>query len=149
MKPRGLIVAAVILAALSGILYWSNHRKPAEEDEKPKTDTPPKILSLKEEDITDIAIRKKGQPPVVLAKRNGAWKITAPKELDTDSASVNGVISTLSSLSSERLVEEKATDLAQYGLADPPLEVDFTASSKAQKLLLGETTVNGSANYVA
>ena len=151
MKPRGLLVAAVILAALSGALYWSNHHKPSEKADNPKekVDAPPKILSLGEADISDIVIRKKGQPPVVLAMQSGAWKITAPQALDTDAASVNGVTSTLSSLSSERLVDDKATDLAQYGLADPPLEVDFTVKGKTQKLLLGDATINGSANYVS
>jgi len=149
MKLRGLLVAAVILAALSGVLYWSNHRKPTEDTAKAATDTPPKILSLKEEDITGVVIQKKGQPTVVLAKDGSAWRITAPKALQTDSASVSGVLSTLSSLSSERLVDDKASDLAQYGLTDPALEVEVTAKGKTQKLLLGETTVNGSANYVA
>jgi hypothetical protein len=31
MKMNNLLIAAIVLAALSGVLYWSNHRKPAEE----------------------------------------------------------------------------------------------------------------------
>ena len=92
MKFRGLLVAAVILAALSGVLYWSNHRKPSEDTAKTAADTPPKILSLTEADITGIVIHKKGQPDVVLAKNGGTWRITAPKALEADSASVSGVV---------------------------------------------------------
>jgi uncharacterized protein DUF4340 len=149
MKSRGLIVAALILAALSGALYWSNHRKPSEAAAKPDPDAPPKILSFSEGDITTVVIRKKGQPAVVLAKQGGAWKLTAPKALDTDAASVTGVVSTLSSLSSDRLVDDKTTDLKQYGLADPALEVEFTAKGRTEKLLVGDLTINGSANYAA
>src|SRR5262249_29821140 len=84
----------------------------------------------------------------VLAKANGAWELTAPKALATDATSVSGVVSTLASLSGEQLIAEKATDLAQYGLSDPQLTVEFTAGGKAQKLLLGDATPNGNANYV-
>jgi hypothetical protein len=149
MKTRGLIVSAVILAALSGVLYWSNHRKPTEDTAKAAVEAPPKILSLNEADITGIVIHKKGQADVALAKSGGRWRITAPGALEADAASVSGVVSTVSSLTAERLVDDKATDLAQYGLADPLLAVEVKAKDKTQKLSVGETTVNGSANYVA
>jgi len=149
MKLRGLLVAAVILVALSSVLYWSNHRKPTEDTAKAAVDTPPKILLLNEADITGIAIHKKGQADVVLAKSGGTWRITAPKALEADPSSVSGVVSTVSTLTAERLVDDKATDLAQYGLADPVLAVEVTSQDKTRKLLLGDTTVNGSANYVA
>jgi uncharacterized protein DUF4340 len=149
MKSRGLLVAACLLAVLSGLIWWSNKKEKAGAGTKPDADAPPKILSLSEADISDIVIRKKGQAALVLAKQGGEWKITAPQALHTDAASLNGVTSTLSSLTSVRLVDDKATDLAQYGLADPPLELEFTAKGKTQKLLLGDATINGSANYVA
>jgi len=46
MKLRGLIIAIVVLAGLTGTLYWSNHHKPAETTEA-SSDAAPKILSLK------------------------------------------------------------------------------------------------------
>ena len=76
MKFRSLIVATAVLAALSGVLYWSNHRKPQDDTAKAASDAPPKILSLNESDITALTIRKKGQPAVELAKISGAWQIT-------------------------------------------------------------------------
>jgi hypothetical protein len=148
MRIRGLLVAALVLAALSGVLYWSNHRKP-EGSAKPAADAPPKILSLNEADIISVAIRKKGQPAVVLTKSGGTWRLSAPVSLEADASAVSGVIGTVSSVSSERLVDDKPSDLGQYGLADPPLEVEISAKDKTQKLLLGEATVNGSANYAA
>ena len=60
MKNRGLIVAVIVLAALTGTLYWSNHRKPAESSVNASAETPPKILTLNQADITEIAIKKKG-----------------------------------------------------------------------------------------
>jgi len=149
MKNSGLIIAAVVLAALTGALYWSNRHPPSEDTAKASLDTPPKILSLKQEDISKIAIRKKGGEELDLAKGDaGKWQITAPKSLGADQESVSRLLSTVSSLNADRLVEEKAGDLSQYGLAQPALELDvITKDGKPQKLFVGDDTPAGSAVF--
>ncbi len=150
MKLRGLIIAALILAALTGTLYWSNHHKPSEDTSKAAADLPPKILSLNESDISRLAIRRKGEREVVLTKNaSGTWQITAPQPLPADQEAVSSVLGTASSLNSEQLVDDKPADIAQYGLAEPALEIEITAKDKTQKLLVGGTTITGSSNYAA
>src|SRR6202521_3105935 len=127
MKSRGLIVAVIVLAALTGTLYWSNHRKPAETNVSASAETPPKILALNQADITGIAIRKKGSEELTLAKNDaGKWQITAPKQLRADQDAVSSFLPTLSALNSVRLIEEKPANLEQYGLPQPSLELDVT-----------------------
>jgi hypothetical protein len=151
MKSRGLLVAAFVLAALSAALYWSNHRKPAEPDTKVSADTPPKILELKQDDISKIDIKKKSADEVVLAKDSaGKWQITAPKAYRADQDSVSSMLSTLSSLSSDRLLEDKASNLAQYGLTEPTIQLDvIEKNDKDHKLLIGDDAPTGSDTYVA
>ena len=138
----------LVLLALMSVLYWSNHHKPAETTEAAAS-APPKILSLKEDDISKIAIQKNGANELSLAKNSsGKWQITAPQVLAADQSAVSPLLSTLSSLNSERLVEDKAADLNPYGLAQPALEADISEKdNKAQKLLLGDSTPTGSAVY--
>src|SRR5919201_887506 len=140
MKIRGLTIATVVLAALAGTLYWSNRHKP-DETSKASADTPPKILELKEGDITKVDVKRKTED-IILAKNNGGkWQITSPQMLAADQSAVSSMVSTLSSLSSDRLVEEKASDLNQYGLAEPKLEVAITEKdNKTKKLLVGDET---------
>src|SRR5215469_4041320 len=150
MKNTGLLIAAVILAALSGVLYWSNHRKSSEDSTvKASPDAAQKILSLNEADITRLAIHRKDEPEVDLSRNNpGAWQITAPKSLAADQDAVSSVLSTISSLNSDRLLEDKASDLAPYGLANPSLAVDVTLKdNKTQKLLIGDQTPAGNSYY--
>ena len=137
MKNSGLLIAAIVLAALSGALYWSNRHPASENTAKASIDTPPKILTLKQEDISKIQIKKKGGGELDLAKGDaGKWQITAPKPLGADQEAVSSLLSSLSSLNSDRLVEDKAADLGQYGLTQPSLELDVTTKdSKPQKLL--------------
>jgi hypothetical protein len=149
MKNSGLLIAAVVLAALTGVLYWSNHHPPSENTAKASLDTPPKILSLKQEDISRIAIRKKGGEELDLAKDGGSkWQITAPKPLGADQEAVSSLLSSVSSLNADRLVEDKVADLNQFGLAQPALELDVTTKDgKPQKLFLGDDTPAGSAVF--
>ncbi len=150
MKLRGLIIAALVLAALTGTLYWSNHHKPSEGTAKASNEAPPKILSLSEPDISRLAIQRKGEPEVVLSKNaSGAWQITSPQPLPADQETVTSVLSTLSSLNSERVVDDKPADISQYGLNDPAMQIEVTAKGNTKKLLVGGQTISGGSNFVS
>ena len=149
MKIRSLIVAAFVLLALIGTLYWSEHRKSTEETAQTSADTPPTILKLDGAAITKLELKKKDAEPIILTKNSSAaWQIVAPKPFSADQAAVSGVISTLSSLNSERLVDDKASDVKQYGLDQPAFEVDITEKdNKTERLLVGDETPAGNAVY--
>jgi len=146
MKTSSLLAAAVVLAALTGTLYWSNHHKSAESS---SIESSPKILTVQQAEVTGLSIRKKGSDSAVLSRNDaGQWQITAPKTLAADQDAVSSVLSTLSSLNSDRLVEDKASNLEQYGLAQPPTELEITkADKKIQHLLIGDDTPTGNGAY--
>src|SRR5271165_1254410 len=148
MKLRGLIVAAIVLVGLIGTLYWSNHHKPADTTEA-SADVPPKILTVKEADLSKFDLKKNGAEQVA-GERNsaGKWQITSPASLPADQSAVSSLLGTFSSLNSQRLVEDKAGNLSPYGLDAPTLEVDLTQKdNKTQKLLLGDDTPAGNGIY--
>jgi len=148
MKSSGLLIAAALLAVLTGVLYWSDHHK-AEDKPVVSADAPPKIFTLKDADISKIAVKKKGVEEVALARNDaGKWQITTPKPLSADQDSVSSMVSTLSTLGSDRLVVDKADDLKQYGLASPSLEAEITMKdNKSQKLLIGDDTPTSSGAF--
>ncbi len=148
MKLHGLAIAALVLAILTWFLYWSERHKPTDETSKLSADTAPAILKLDQNSITKIELKKKDADPVVLTKSgSGDWQITAPQPTRADQGAVAGLASALSSLNSERVVEDKASDLQNFGLAPAGLEVDLTAKDKTQKLLIGSDTPAGGAVY--
>jgi hypothetical protein len=148
MKSTGLLIAAALLAALTGTLYWSDHHKTADATAMP-VDAAPKIFTLKDTDLSKIEIKKKGTEEVALAKNDaGKWQITSPAQLNADQDAVSSMASTLSSLNSERVVEDKASDLKQYGLSEPAIEVDIASKDgKSRKLLIGDDTPAGNAVF--
>lgn len=146
MKLRSLLVSTFVLVALIGTLYWSEHRKPVEA--KASAGTAPSILKLDEGSITRLALKARSAEPIVLEKQSSNWQITEPKHLGVDQTAVSGVLSTLSSLNSERVIQDKTSDLKPYGLVQPAVEADITEKdNKTQQLLLGDDTPAGNAVY--
>jgi hypothetical protein len=149
MKFRGLTAAAILLAALGAVLYWSNRTKPAEDAAKAAADAPAEILSLKQGDITKVEIKKKGGDDVVVSRNSkGQWVMDSPKPLGVDPDTISTVLTALSPLKSVRLIDEKAGDLKMFGLADPALEVTaIEKDGKSQRLLIGDDAPTGQAAY--
>jgi Domain of unknown function (DUF4340) len=141
MNFRGLIVAVVVLGALGGVLYWSQHRKPPEEVAPASTATV--ILKVNAADVTHLTITQK--TPVTVEKAGNTWHITQPAPYPADQEAVAGVLSTLSGLNADRVVEDKASDRKQYGLDPPAVEVDLAG----KQLLLGDETPAGGNVYAA
>ena len=149
MKIRRLFAAALVLAALAATLYWANRRQQAEDAARLLRDAPVKILSLNKDDISRVEIKKKGGDDVVLSKIGPQnWKITSPKSLIADQDQVSSVLSALSPVDSDGVIEEKANDLKPYGLTEPVLKVSATVKDgKPQNLLIGDDTPTGGSAY--
>src|SRR5579862_9417434 len=112
MKPRGLLAAVIVLAVLGGVLYWSNRKQKAEAA-KPSTDTTPKILSIPEDQIKQVTLKKTGADATVLDKgADGKWQLTAPKPMPADQDAAKGLITSLATLNGDKVVEDKASDLS-------------------------------------
>jgi hypothetical protein len=147
MNFRGLIVAVVVLATLGGVLYWSQHHKPAEESAAVPASTAPVIVKINPADVSQLTIKQK--EPVTLKKTNGKWQIMEPKPYPADQEAVAGVLSTLSGLNADRVVDEKTSDRRQYGLDPAQVELDMSGTDGTRQLMLGEDTPTGGDVYAA
>src|SRR5450631_3345720 len=99
MKMKQLIAAAIVLAALTATLYWSNHRKPADDTAAAGATPTVKIISLKQDDISKLEIKKSGGDNVVLNRAAAdRWKITSPTPLFADQDPVSAILYALSPL---------------------------------------------------
>jgi hypothetical protein len=142
------MVAGVVLAALAAGLYFSNKQKSAEAA-KPPADTSPKILALTDSEVSKVDLKKKDAPETVLEKNNaGKWQLTAPKQFLADQETVGQLVTAASTVASDRVVEDKATDVSAYGLKAPSLEIDVTTKAgKTSKLKIGDDTPTNSGAY--
>jgi hypothetical protein len=149
MKSKGLLTATFLLLVLSGAIWWSN-KKGATADKAPVESSTVKLLNFTEDQIQEIEIKKRAGETVHLERHDSKWQIAAPELLRADPDAVSSMLSTLSSLSSDRTVDEKATSLDQYGLTQPAMQLSITdKNKKTAQILIGDDTPAGSAVYVA
>lgn len=147
IKPKGLLIAVVLLAVLGGLTFWSNKKKAAEAS-KP-ADTANKVLSIPDDQIKEIKVQKAGAETLVLRRDDSKkWQIVEPKPLPADQDAAGQVATTIASLNLDKSIEDKAADLAPYGLNSPSTTVTvLRKDGKTDVLLIGDETPTGSGNY--
>ncbi len=147
MKPRNLVVAAVLLAALSGLIWWAK-RHPESTPAANAAPAAPKLADVPEKQIQQIEITKKGTPTVTLQRENGKWAITAPEPLAADEDAVTTVVSSFSPMNADTVVENNPRDLGIFGLKTPSLTVDVKENNgKSQEMFFGDDVPAGSLVY--
>ena len=146
MKQRNLLIAAVLLAALSGGVWWAKrHPQSTESSNVPPS---PKLTDIPQAQIKEIDLKKKDGTTVVLQNQNGRWSLTAPEQLPADQDAANSLASTFNPVSADNVVEDKPKDLSQYGLTNPSLTVTVDEKNgKSQQLFLGDDVPAGSLVY--
>ena len=148
---RQLIAAAIVLAALAGTLYWSNHRKPPSDSVSASSSSSTvKVISLKQEDISKLEVKLKSGDDVVLNRVGPSnWKITSPKPLIADQDPVSTILYNLSPMDGATVIDDKPADLKQFGLAEPEAQVSATEKDgKTHTILVGDDTPTGDSAYV-
>jgi hypothetical protein len=146
MKPKGLLIAVVLLAVLGGLTWWSNKKQAAAS--KAPADASTKLLSIAADQFQEIKIKKLTGETIRLRNAGGKWQIVEPKPLPADQDTVGSLVSSLSSLNADKVVEDKAADLKPYGLDNPTLDVSVVKKDgKTDELLIGDDTPTGSGSY--
>jgi hypothetical protein len=146
MKPRNLLVAAIVLAALSGAVWWAQRHPPSSTTST--TPASPKLVDVPEAQVQSIDLKKKGGTSITLQRQNGKWAITAPEALTADQEAVNSLANSLSPVNADSVVEDKASDLGKYGLTTPSLTVDVhKKDGKTEQISFGDDVPAGSTVY--
>ena len=128
MKPTKLLIAAVVLAGLGGLIWWAN-KHPQEPNATPSTSV--KLFAVPDSQLQSVEIQKSGAPPLTLTKESSKWEIISPQKYSTDQDAVQSMLSSLSDVSADSIIEPSPGNLAEFGLADPSVSV--TAHEKNGK----------------
>ena len=146
MKPKGLLIAVALLAVLGGLIWWSNKKQLAASKAPSTTET--KILTIPEDQIQEIKIQHANGDIVDLRRDSGKWRVVLPKQLPADPDTSSSLVSALTSVTADKTIEDKATDISPYGLNHPTLDVTVTKKDgTSSELLIGDDTPNASGSY--
>jgi hypothetical protein len=146
---RGLtstLILVVVLAGLGAYIYFVDAKRPAATaDGSPATKE--KVFSVDSDKINELRITYQGETSL-LKKDAGGWKLIEPIQVDADPPEVIGVATALSGLEIDRVVDDDAANLEQFGLASPSIAVEFKAEGGAAGTLrLGNKNPTGGEMY--
>jgi len=136
-RLRSTILLVLLFAGIGAYAYFVTSKKPA-PDAPPTKDRVFKGVDA--DAITNLTVKADAGDTTTLKKENGVWKMVAPLQTDGDSDDLMQITSNLSTLEINRTVEDNPTDLNQYHLQTPRIEIDFTAGKDMHRLYIGEKT---------
>jgi hypothetical protein len=140
---RSTIGLLVVLIGLGAYIYFVASKKADDTAKLEKLF--PGIEAAK---IDDLKVKSEAGDVTALKKDGGAWKIVSPIAAPAADVDASGVANVLADIDVVRVVDEAPTDLKEYGLDAPKLEVDFKAGSGTSgRLLVGEKTATGGNLY--
>ena len=134
MKGLWSTIALVLVAVgLGAYIYFADPQK--------ASDTPArdKVFAVTADKVRTLKVTAEGETSV-LEKKGDTWQMTAPVATDADQTEVTSLLTNLSTLEINRVVDENAADLGQYGLATPKIAVEFTGEGGNGAIALGEKT---------
>lgn len=145
MKTGGLYIAVGVLAVLGGLVWWSE-KHPAGPGAASAVS--PKILVVDPKQVENIAVNRASGDAISLTRAGDKWQITQPAAMAADPDTVNALLSSISSLSGDRLIDEHPASLNEFGLTSPPLQIEVGVKGGTRyKLQLGSDTPSGSGIY--
>lgn len=140
---RSFLVLLVVLAGLGAYLYFVESKR----DLSAPAETRAKVFTVEADKIDEITVKAESGERTTIRKSGAEWQIVEPAAARADAAEVSGITSGLARLEEERLVEENATNLAEFGLDQPRIEVAFKANGQDHRLLIGSKTPTGADLY--
>ena len=131
------LAMVLVLAGLAGYIYFLGDSSTSTETTKEKA-----FGTVASDLIEEVRIALNEEKPARATKTGDAWKLVEPAAADADATELSSITSSLATLDIERVVDEKPSDLAQYGLAPARIDVSFKMKGQAaeKRILLGDKT---------
>src|SRR6266508_1842270 len=140
---RSTIALVLVLAGLGAYIYFVTWKQPATDTGKKQDKV---FASVEADKIEEIKVTSAAGDATTVKKEGGAWQLKQPIAAKADESEVSGIASALSSVEIVRVIDENPTNLNDYGLSNPRIEIDFKAGGDKdyRKLLIGEKSPTGS-----
>ncbi len=159
-KLKGVIAGGVVLCCLGATLaFLELTGKPDDSSSSSSADTSIieeenlyPLTTLEKESISQITFSNENGELHIVRSGNSqqpSWSVQELDGIKQNSTAVSACVNVCSSLSGKELVEENASDLAKYGLAQPSATITISSDSAADNtFLIGDEIPTGGYRYI-
>jgi hypothetical protein len=143
---KSFLILLVLALGVGAYAYFVESKKDTTAENAAKH---PKLVTADSSKVSELEIHSASGDVTSLKKNGDTWQIVAPVQAEADSAEIGSLVSTVTSLESQRTVDEHATDLAGFGLSPARFSVSYkqTGDTAAHKINFGSKTASGSDTY--
>jgi hypothetical protein len=146
MRFKGTLILVILCAGLGAFLYFYEF-KGAEERTKAKQEENV-VWKVPGADVSQLDLITPDQHVTATRTGDQHWQITAPRSLEADADELNRLANSAAEISRERVVDENAVHLAQFGLDPPQITVAIrTKDGKAHEIRFGQNSPSGESTY--
>ncbi len=132
MKPRNLIILAVVVALFGAYIFLFERHQMTSDEARQDAD---KVLQGFDQDAVTSVVVDSATGRVRLEKVGEEWRLREPLDFPADSATVDSTLSSLAGLEADRRLPAEDADLSEYGLDAPVVTLTLGRAGG------GETTV--------
>ena len=145
---KSTIALVVVLAGLGAYIYFVTWKQPEAGADAGKKQE--KVFArLDSSKIEEVKVTSAAGDATTVKKNPDGWQVVQPLTAKADDGEISTLTSALASSEIVRVIDENPTNLNEYGLSNPRIEVDFKATGDKdyRKLLIGDKTATGSDLY--
>jgi hypothetical protein len=146
MKLRSLIVSIVVLAALSGVVWFQNRPAP-----QPSADSrlgQPLADKAAIEKAAQLRLSDQGKTVSLARQSDGTWRVSSYYDLPADFSKLSGFIGNLTDAKVQRLVTSSADRIARLEFKDTKVELLDATGKELWSAALGKNADTGGGRYV-
>jgi len=148
MKFRGTLWLILIFVGL--VLYLALVEVPTKEKKDEEESRSKQALQFKVEEVEALdLIRSSGTIRIQRNPKNSRWNITEPLAAPGEDGVINQLLLVLEGARITRVVDEAPKNLSDFGLQDPPIQIELRFKSGEPKtLLVGDSSPLGHDTYI-
>ncbi|GJL65552.1 MAG: hypothetical protein NPIRA05_05230 [Nitrospirales bacterium] len=143
---RLTVILAVILLGIGGYVYFVD--VPASEQAVQVKQEQRQLIPFDDRHITQLTLKTDNEHIIFDRGERGRWLITTPLTAPADGREVRKILRALTLGKIERVIQEQATNIEQYGLEPPHMTITVTDGEQTLSLGLGNPGPFSSSLYV-
>lgn len=137
---------AVVLLLLSAYLVVVELPREKKADEaKQNAD---RLFDFESSNVDTVDLRYPSSEIELIKTPEGQWHLSKPLQSEADQREVQSLISTIGDIRFSRVVEEQVSNLAEFGLSHPNVDITLTLPDRTERLLIGDDGPMPSTLYV-